>query len=290
MKKLWLSLGWMVVVVTALVVPAVFADAQVEGRAGRAEVRFLEGMIDHHQMALDMANDCLAKATTESVTALCQNIIDAQSAEIALIQGWLLDWYNIDYSPMSMNDMMGMSARPQMEQMRGMMDTMMGMEMSDDIRPQMEQMHGMMDMMMSGMGMMDMMSMMQQMRGMMDTMMGMEMSDDLRPQMEQMRGMMGMMMSGMGMMNMEGMPATDPAMMMGMMAGLYRLEGVDYEIAWLESMIDHHDDAINMSQRLLDRVPADTGHADLLTLAQQIIDDQTAEIEVMEQLVTELSA
>jgi uncharacterized protein (DUF305 family) len=246
MKKLWLSLGWMVLVLTALAVPAVvFADAPVEGRAERAEVRFLEGMIDHHQMALDMANDCLTKATTESVTTLCQNIIDAQSAEIALMQGWLLDWYNIDYSPMSMDNMMGMSARPQMEQMSGMM----GMEMSDEMRAQMEQMSGMMDMMMPGMGGMDH-----------------------------------------GGMNMEGMPSTDPAMMMGMMAGFNRLEGVDYEIAWLESMIDHHDDAIHMSQRLLDRVPADTGHADLLTLAQQIIEDQSTEIEAMELLITDLSA
>src|SRR3990172_1844924 len=108
MKKLWLSLGWMVVVVTALVVPAVFADAPVEGRAGRAEVRYMEGMIDHHQMALDMANDCLAKAETESIRTLCQNIIDAQSAEIDTMRGWLQDWYEIDYTPMPMMSMMEM--------------------------------------------------------------------------------------------------------------------------------------------------------------------------------------
>mgnify|MGYP000041121971 CR=1 FL=1 len=143
MKKLWLSLGWMALVLTALVVPTVFADSPVEGRVGRAEVRFLEGMIDHHQMALDMANDCLTKASTESVTTLCQNIIDAQSAEIEQMREGLLEWYNIDYSPMSMNDMMGMG----MEQMRGMMSMMMGMDMSDEMRTQMEQMSGMMDMM-----------------------------------------------------------------------------------------------------------------------------------------------
>lgn len=206
MKKIWLLLGLVVLLMSSLAIPAVFADAPVEGRAGRAELRFLEGMIDHHQMALDMANDCLAKATTESVTTLCQNIIDAQSAEIETMQTWLLDWYNVQYTPMSMTDMMG--------------DNMEGMD------------HG----------------------------------------------------------GMAGMPHTDPAMMMGMMAGFNRLEGIDYEIAWLESMIDHHDDAIHMSQRLLDRVPADTGHADLLALAQQIIDDQSAEIEAIELLVTDLSA
>jgi uncharacterized protein (DUF305 family) len=190
-------------------VPSVFADAPVEGRAGRAELRFLEGMIDHHQMALDMANDCLAKATTESVTTLCQNIIDAQTAEIESMQSWLLNWYNVQYTPMSMSDMMGMMAGATQDMGHGGMD---------------------------------------------------------------------------------GMPHTDPPMMMGMMAELNRLEGLDYEIAFLESMIDHHDDAIHMSQRLLDRVPADVGHADLLALAQQITDDQSSEIDTMEQLISDLSS
>jgi len=203
MKKLWIVLSLVVLAVSAIVVPATLADAPVEGRAGRAELRFLEGMIDHHQMALDMANDCLAKATTETVTTTCQNIIDAQTAEITLMQGWLLEWYNVEYSPMSMMDM----------------------------------------------------------------------------------GMGGMDHGGM-----EGMPATDPAMMMGMMAGLNRLEGVDYEIAWLESMIDHHDDAIHMSERLLGRVPEGEGHTEVLDLASQIIADQTAEIDMMENLLVELVA
>lgn len=42
-------------------VPSAFANAPVEGRIGRAEVRYMEGMIDHHQMAIDMALDCLAR-------------------------------------------------------------------------------------------------------------------------------------------------------------------------------------------------------------------------------------
>lgn len=75
---------------------------------------------------------------------------------------------------------------------------------------------------------------------------------------------------------------TDPAMMMGMMAGLNRLIGIDYEIAWLESMIDHHDDALHMASWLLDRVPLQVGHAELRALAEQIIADQTVEIEMME--------
>lgn len=182
---------------------SVQADAAIEGRAGRAELRFLEGMIDHHQMAVDMANDCLQKGSSEALKTMCQTIIDTQTAEIEQMQGWLLQWYNVDYTPVSMMEM----------------------------------------------------------------------------EMEGMDGMEGH--------NMEGMPFTDPAMMMGMMAGLNRLEGNDYDIAWTESMIDHHDDALHMSERLLNRLGED-GHADLKTLAQTIIDAQSAEIEVFEALLVEL--
>ena len=208
MLKRSLLLTVLTLILSILGLATVAADGPIEGRAGRAEVRFLEGMIDHHQMAIDMANDCLAKATTESVVTTCQSIIDAQSAEIATMQEWLLNWYNIAYTPIPMSEMMDMTG---------------------------DEMHGM---------------------------------DHA----------------------MEGMPATDPALMMGMFAGFNRLEGVEYEIAWVEAMVDHHDDAIHMSERLLARNPEGTGHAELRALAQKIITDQTAEIEQMETMLTELAS
>lgn len=220
MKRLWLIFGLIMLTFSAFAAPAVWADGPSEARVGRAEMRFMQGMIDHHQMALDMANDCLAKAVTESVRTMCQSVIDEQSAEIATMQSWLQAWYSVDYLPMSMMDMMGMMGTMGSDRMPGgmMMDNMPGMDHS----------------------------------------------------------MMGNMM-------------VDPPMMMGMMAGLSQLEGVDYEIAWLESMIDHHDDAINMSERLLRRL-GESGHTELRELAQNIIDAQTTEIESMEQLIAELSA
>lgn len=192
----------------AVVALPVMADAPVEGRIGRAELRFMEGMIDHHQMAIDMANDCLARTdVSDALHAECQAVVDAQQPEIEQMQAWLLAWYNVQYTPMSMSDMM---------------DSMAGMD------------HG-----------------------------GMDMS---------------------------GMPASDPAMMMGMMAGFNRLEGMEYETAWLEAMIDHHDDAIHMSERLLERDVDNVGHAELRALAQQIIDAQSAEIARYEELLITLSA
>lgn len=208
MLKRALLLSLLTFTLALLGLTAVTADGPVEGRAGRAEMRFLEGMMDHHQMAIDMAVDCLAKATTENVRTLCQTIIDAQTAEIITMQAWLLAWYNVAYTPMPLAEL------------TALMDAEVeGMD------------HG----------------------------------------------------------NMEGMPATDPTMMMGMFAGLNRLEGGAYEIAWIEAMIDHHDDALHMSERLLTRIPEGTGHAELRELAQKIITDQTAEIEQMETMLTEMA-
>lgn len=189
-----------------LVFGTALADAPIDGRAGRAEVRFLQGMIDHHQMALDMATDCLEKAETEAVLTLCENVITAQSAEIEQMQAWLLAWYEIEYTPMSMMDMQAMMPR-------------------------------------------------------------------------QTQGHMGGMHGGHS-------EHRDPPMMMGMMAGLSRLEGIEYEIAWLEAMIDHHDDALHMSERILGYAQ----HAELIALSELIIQDQTAEIDYMESLILQLSA
>ncbi|XWX04579.1 DUF305 domain-containing protein [Aggregatilineales bacterium SYSU G02658] len=208
------SLTSLIVVLAGLSLwlPLSSAEGAVAGRAGRAEMRFLQGMIDHHQMALDMANDCLAKASTPAVVALCEGIISAQSAEIEQMQGWLLAWYNVAYEPISM---LPAPSAPDPHAGHGGHGAHAG--------------HG--------------------------------------------------ASSG---------PFTDPAMTMGMFAGLNRLDGAAYEIAWLEAMIDHHDDALHMSERLLRRVPAAEGHAELLALAAQIIADQSAEIDLMENLIVEL--
>lgn len=179
MRRRNLFIGVVVLLLTLVGVGLTVADGPVEGRAGRAEVRFLEGMIDHPQMALDMANDCLMKAPSEPVKTLCQGIIDAQTAEITTMQGWLQAWYNVQYAPVAMTMDIG-------GEMAGMDHTGMPMDANA--------------------------------------------------------------------------PKTDPAGMMGMMAGLGQLEGQAYEIAFLESMIDHHDDAIHMSERILKNDPEGTGH------------------------------
>lgn len=232
---------------------AVSADGPIDGRIARSEVRFLEGMIDHHQMALDMAGDCLMKAVTESVKTLCQNVITAQSKEIAEMRGYLLIWYQIDYVPMSMSHMM---------HMMGMMD---GGMMKDG-------------MMMGGKHAASGGGAAPQPTPTTDHSGHSGHSDAATPAPSSEHSG-GSGMSGMGMM------PDDPPMMMGMMAGLSKLHGTAYEIAWLEAMIDHHDDALHMAERILKVAE----HIELRSLAERIIKDQTAEIEMMEALITELS-
>lgn len=205
MFKRWMhiSMAALVLLIGVASTAAQEQAGELDGRSSRAALRFLEGMIDHHQMALDMANHCLPRAENADVLALCQAIIDAQSAEIEQMRAWLLEWYNVDYAPIAMIPADG--------------------------------------------------------------------------------GMSGMDHSGHG--GDSSAPVTDPPMMMGMMAGLSRVEGRDYDIAWLESMIDHHDDAVHMSTRLLRRMTQEP----LRELAVNIIDAQTSEIAQMEALIVELS-
>jgi uncharacterized protein (DUF305 family) len=187
MKKQRFLLLVLTIILTLGITPTVFADGPIAGRAGRAELRFLEGMIDHHQLALVMAKDCLLKAKAKYLPKLCNDIISAQTAEIKQMQDWLMAWYKVDYKTMPM------AATPAMD-------------------------------------------------------------------------------------------GSDPVGMMGMMAGFNRLTGRDYELALLESMIDHHDDAVHMSQRFL-KIGQ---HKDLLDFAQKIIDAQTFEIKAMETIIREV--
>ncbi|PJF35099.1 MAG: hypothetical protein CUN49_12270 [Candidatus Thermofonsia Clade 1 bacterium] len=213
--KSTLVLGLLVVIAFGIW-QSVQADGPISGRNGRAEVRFLQGMIDHHQMALDMSENCLAKAAAPELKTLCQNIIAAQSAEIAQMQRWLSDWYGISYVPMPLAHMLSL------EGMAG---------------------HG---------------------------------------------GIYKRNLSAHGAHGGHGGAAAlpdDPPMMMGMMAGLSQLSGTAYDIAWLEAMIDHHGDALHMAERVLKWAE----HAELRTLAQAILRDQSAEIAMMEAMIQMLS-
>jgi hypothetical protein len=63
------------------------------------EVDFLENMIDHHAMAVQMAALCPSRATHAELLELCGSIGTSQAAEIQKMQGWLKGWYGIGHAP-----------------------------------------------------------------------------------------------------------------------------------------------------------------------------------------------
>lgn len=63
-----------------------------------SEQEFIEGMIPHHQEAVDTAKEVIARGgTTAEVKTLVENIVKAQEAEIADMKAWYKSWYGKDY-------------------------------------------------------------------------------------------------------------------------------------------------------------------------------------------------
>lgn len=60
-----------------------------ETDAEKAERAFLEEMIPHHEMAVEMATSALDKVENPDVRSFCQSIIDGQGAEIEQMNKWL---------------------------------------------------------------------------------------------------------------------------------------------------------------------------------------------------------
>jgi uncharacterized protein (DUF305 family) len=95
MKQLFAMLGACVLLGTSAL-----ADAPAPSPAtAHFEVKFMTDMIDHHAMAIMMAESCVEKAVHPELRSLCQNIIAAQSQEIEQMQSWLQSWYRISYEP-----------------------------------------------------------------------------------------------------------------------------------------------------------------------------------------------
>ena len=64
-----------------------------------SERAFLEGMIPHHQEAVDTAKEVIARGgSTPEIKELAENIVVAQEREIALMKEWYQTWYGVPYT------------------------------------------------------------------------------------------------------------------------------------------------------------------------------------------------
>ena len=64
----------------------------------KSEREFLEGMIPHHQEAVDTAKEVIARGgSTPDIKKLAQAIVVAQEKEIAMMKVWYQNWYGEAY-------------------------------------------------------------------------------------------------------------------------------------------------------------------------------------------------
>lgn len=63
------------------------------------ETRFLKNMIDHHAMAVHMAQACSTRAEHGELRQLCEEMKTMQQQEIAQMQTWLQSWYGVSHHP-----------------------------------------------------------------------------------------------------------------------------------------------------------------------------------------------
>jgi uncharacterized protein (DUF305 family) len=57
--------------------------------SGNIDVDFLKAMIPHHQGVVDMSEELIKKSKDTELKAFAQKMIDAQKAEIKMMQDWL---------------------------------------------------------------------------------------------------------------------------------------------------------------------------------------------------------
>jgi uncharacterized protein (DUF305 family) len=66
---------------------------ELKGLSGDAfDKKFVAEMIAHHQGAIDMANLAKSQAKHDEIKKMADDIISAQTGEVATMQGWKKDW------------------------------------------------------------------------------------------------------------------------------------------------------------------------------------------------------
>lgn len=65
----------------------------LKGKTGDAfDKAFIEGMIPHHQGAIDMARAALQSAKHDEIKRMARDIISAQQSEIDMMKRWMKEW------------------------------------------------------------------------------------------------------------------------------------------------------------------------------------------------------
>ncbi|HAN72991.1 MAG TPA: DUF305 domain-containing protein [Planktothrix sp. UBA8402] len=85
------------------------------------DLRFIDGMIPHHQGAIKMAEQVIQKSNNPELKKLAEEIIKAQEKEIAQMQEWRKTWYPEAKDAIVYHAAMGHSMSMSSAQMESMM-------------------------------------------------------------------------------------------------------------------------------------------------------------------------
>jgi uncharacterized protein (DUF305 family) len=85
------------------------------------DLRFIDGMILHHQGAIAMAETALKNSQRQEIKQLAQNIITAQQTEIDQLQQWRSQWYPDQKNTPMMHDAAAGQTMPMSETTRAAM-------------------------------------------------------------------------------------------------------------------------------------------------------------------------
>jgi uncharacterized protein (DUF305 family) len=89
------------------------------------DLRFIDGMMPHHQGAIAMAKEALQKSKRPEIKKLAEAIIKAQQTEITQMQKWRKGWYpKASSTPMAWSTEMGHMMAMTASQKQGMMMSM----------------------------------------------------------------------------------------------------------------------------------------------------------------------
>ncbi|MFJ8781246.1 DUF305 domain-containing protein [Streptomyces sp. NPDC102476] len=102
--------------------PSVSAETSA-GAHNAQDVSFAQGMIPHHQQAVEMAELADGRAASAQVKDLAARVEKAQGPEISTMSGWLKAWDEKVPESMPGMDHSGMEGMEGMDGMAGMMDS-----------------------------------------------------------------------------------------------------------------------------------------------------------------------
>jgi len=80
-------------------VQAAYPTAVISSRAKVFDQQFVDAMVPHHQLEVELARIAVARAQHEELRQLAQEMIDTETQEISDMQAWREEWFGSRATP-----------------------------------------------------------------------------------------------------------------------------------------------------------------------------------------------